>query len=325
MKWVLCAWLLTVGLLGAAPAPVGSLARCSVGGREYVRLTDWARQNRFQTNWVSRLDLQLTNASARLGFTINSQRALVNGVNVFLAAPIVLQSGAPYIALIDLHSTLGPLLWPARRPGSRPTSICLDPGHGGRDTGNREGGKLEKEYTLALARELAAQLRKAGYKVFLTRSWDAYPELDERAEIARQRRADLFISLHFNAASSGEANGVETYCLTPPYAASTNARGEGADVGTLPGNAQNDRNLQLAFELQRSLVHRLGLEDRGVRRARWAVLRPAHVPAVLVEGGFMSNPAELNKITSAPWRKDLAAALVQGVKNYQKVVSPPSP
>jgi N-acetylmuramoyl-L-alanine amidase len=322
MKSAVSLLLLFVGLAGAAPAPLSQLGRVLLGGHEYVRLPDWARLNGLQLTWLSPQELRLTNRSARVGFTVNSQRVAVNGVNVFLSAPISLQNGTPCVSPVDLQATLQPLLWPARRAGSRFNHICLDAGHGGRDTGNREGGRFEKDYTLAMARELAAQLRKAGYKVFLTRSWDTWVELDERAEAARQRGAQLFISLHFNAAASSEARGAEVYCLTPAHTASTNARGEGADTGTLPGNLQNDANLQLAYQLQRSLVSRLDLEDRGVRRARWAVLRPAHVPAVLVEGGFMSNPAEMKKIASSAWRRQLAEALVAGVKNYERLTAP---
>jgi N-acetylmuramoyl-L-alanine amidase len=322
MKFALSVLLVLAALAGAAPAPLSQLGRLSVGGRDYVRLADWGRWNGFQMTWASRQEVRLTNRTARLGFTVNSQRVTVNGVNVFLSAPVALQSSTPCIAVIDLLATLQPLLWPEGRTGASLSPICIDPGHGGRDTGNREGSWLEKDYTLSLARELAAQLRKAGYKVFLTRSWDTYVELDERVEIARQRGARLFLSLHFNAAANGEANGAEVYCLTPPHTASTNARGEGAETGTLPGNQQNRGNLELAYQLQRAMITRLGLEDRGVRRARWAVLRPARVPAALVEAGFMSNPAEAKKIGNATWRRQLAEALVEGIRNYQRRMAP---
>jgi N-acetylmuramoyl-L-alanine amidase len=323
MKLAASVLLMLAGWAGAAPAPLSQLSRVSLGGREHVRLSDWARSNGFQAAWLNKLDLRLTNRTTRLGFTVNSQRMTLNGVSVFLSAPILLQNPAtPCLAVVDAQATVHPLLWPARGGESRLRLICLDPGHGGRDTGNREGKRLEKDYALALARELAAQLRKAGYTVFLTRSWDTFVDLDTRVEIARQRGAQLFISLHFNAAANSDARGAEVYCLTPPHTASTNARGEGAETGPLRGNRQNERNLQLAYQLQRSLVGRLGLEDRGVRRARWAVLRPAPMPAVLVEAGFMSNPAEGGKIATSPWRRELAAALLEGVRSYQRLTEP---
>ncbi len=315
-------WMLLAWLAGAAPAPLSQLSRVSVGGREHVRLQDWARLQGFRGHWLNSRDFRLTNSSARLEFTVNSQRMIVNGISVFLTAPVLLQSAAPLIALADLQTTVHPLLWPTRRQGVKTPLICIDAGHGGRDTGNLEGKRLEKDLTLSLARELAAQLRKAGYKAFLTRSWDTSLELDTRPEIARKRGAHLFVSLHFNAAGNREASGAEVYCLTPPYAASTNARGEGAGTGPLPGNRQNDANLLLAYHLQRSMVSRLKMEDRGVRRARWAVLRQATMPAVLVEAGFMSNPDDSKKLYSSAWRKQLAGSLVEGIKSYQRLIAP---
>jgi N-acetylmuramoyl-L-alanine amidase len=321
MKSAALALLLVVGLAAAVSAPAGSLDRFSINGHEYVRLADWGRLNGLELSWASRLEPRLTGGNTRLGFTVNTQKITANGVNVWISAPVALHNGAPCVALVDVQATLESLLSPVHRT-ARPSLICLDPGHGGRDTGNREGSRSEKDCTLSLARELAAQLRKAGFKVYLTRSWDTYVELDERIDTARRRGADLFISLHFNAAPASEVRGSEVYCLTPPHTASTNARGEGAHTGALPGNLQNDANLQLAWQIQRALISRMGLEDRGVRRARWAVLRPARMPAVLVEGGFMSNPTESRNIASSAWRSQLATAIVEGVCSYAKRMAP---
>jgi len=315
-SFVLC---LLWSLADAAPTPLSRLEHLSIGGREYVRLSDWARSNGFRASWISKQEFRLSNSVARLGFTANSQRMTVNGVSVYLSAPVAQQGTAACIALVDVQTALQPLLWP-RRTGPRGNLICLDPGHGGKDTGNREGSRFEKDYTLALARELSSQLRQAGYKVFLTRSRDTFVDLDERIDSAARGGANLFVSLHFNAASS-EVCGSEVYCLTPARTASTNARGEGAGTGTLAGNLQNEGNVQLAYQIQRALTGQLGLADRGVRRARWAVLRKAQIPAVLVEGGFMSNPAEMKKISSAAWRRQLAQALLEGIKNYQIVTT----
>src|SRR6185436_15886135 len=107
----------------------------------------------------------------------------------------------------------------------------------------------------------------------LTRSSDSFVELPTRPFIANRADADLFVSLHFNSADAGSARGIETYCLTPALASSTNARGEGATTGSYPGNKQNEKNIALAYQMQKSLVKSLSAEDRGVRRARFAVLK----------------------------------------------------
>jgi N-acetylmuramoyl-L-alanine amidase len=110
--------------------------------------------------------------------------------------------------------------------------------------------------------------------------------------------------------------------MTPAGAPSTNAQGEGAGAGSFSGNRNNDQNLLLAYHVQKSLVGNLYAEDRGVRRARFAVLRDATMPAILVEAGFMSHPAEGRKIISPEYRKQMAKAIVDGIRAYQKVVQP---
>jgi N-acetylmuramoyl-L-alanine amidase len=200
------------------------------------------------------------------------------------------------------------------------TRICLDPGHGGKDPGERAGSHQEKIYTLLLAQELASQLTGAGYKVTLTRNSDKFIELPDRIGIAKKRSADLFLCLHFNSApnSANTVRGAEVYCMTPVGAPSTNARGEGAGAGWYAGNRLNDKNVYLAYQLQRSLTKNPGMDDRGVHRARWAVLRDATMPAVLIEAGFMSNPSEGKKIFDPAYRRQIAKAIVDGIGAYRK-------
>jgi N-acetylmuramoyl-L-alanine amidase len=217
-----------------------------------------------------------------------------------------------------------PLLFPPRsRRGERIKTICLDPGHGGKDPGNQEQRRLEKKFTLLLAQEVQRLLKEANFKVVLTRAEDAYLSLFERTELARKRGADLFLSLHFNAAQGNDVKGIETYCLTPAHASSTNARGEGAETGPRPGNKLDDRNLLLAYHLQRTMVKGVKAEDRGVRRARFFVLKTAEMPAALIEGGFMTDPEEGRKIADPAYSRQLARAIVDGLLAYKKIVERP--
>jgi len=183
-----------------------------------------------------------------------------------------------------------------------------------------------KKYTLLLAQELQDQLKKAGIKVILTRTTDTYVDLSERPAMAHALGADLFISLHFNASveDSRDVEGVETYCLTPVGASSTNSRGEGADSPGTDGNHNNAKNLRLAYAVHRSLTASLDVEDRGVRRARFEVLRDADMPAILIEGGYMSHPQEGRKIFTAAYRKQMAHAIVNGIIAYQGAVAKPA-
>jgi N-acetylmuramoyl-L-alanine amidase len=298
----------------AAPTPISPPA--------YVRLTDWAKANHLEVQWLKPNEtLQLSNSSSKLMLSVDSREARINGVMVWLLYPITAHSGIVRLAEADVDLTLRPLLaLPRGRAGGRIKHICLDPGHGGKDPGNRVGSNQEKQYTLLLAEELRSQLARAGFKVSLTRSKDEFIELPRRPELAKHHSADVYVSLHFNAVESGRGSvqGAEVYCLTPAGASSTNARGEGATTTAFPGNRHNDLNLYLAYEMQKALTQGLPAEDRGVRRARFAVLRDAAMPAVLVEAGFMSNPSEAHKIFSAAYRLKIARAIVEGLLAYKR-------
>jgi N-acetylmuramoyl-L-alanine amidase len=295
-----------------------------VSGPAYVRLTEWARARGFELRWLKKDEtLQLSSQSSRLLFTVDSNEADINGVGVRLLFPVAIRDGVPCLSQLDSQMTLEPILSPTRsRRGASVTRICLDPGHGGIDPGNRVGSYQEKTYTLLLAQELATQLTRAGYKVTLTRDSDKFIELSERPAVAKRRSADLFISLHFNSApsSANTVRGAEVYCMTPVGAPSTNARGEGGGAGWSPGNRLNDKNVYLGYQLQKSVAKSLGAEDRGLHRARFAVLRDATMPAVLIEAGFMSNPSEGRKIFDAGYRKQIAKAIVDGIGAYRKGV-----
>ena len=298
-------------------------------GQDYVPIGDWARANGLHCAWLKHGDeLVATNLTTRLVFDVDSHYVELNGVQVALSFPIANQKGVALVAQFDLDEAIRPLLFPSRyaKPSAIRT-ICLDPGHGGRDTGNRVSWHYEKIYTLALAGELRDQLRKAGFNVILTRTRDTYVELPDRPALANQRGADLFVSLHFNATPTGknEVEGPQTYCITPVGASSTDAQGEGSIHGPTSANRHEDESLLLAYQIQKSLVENLDANDRGVRRARFAVLRDARMPAILIEGGYMTHPYESRKIYSSAYRRQMAQAIVKGILAYQKLTSPPPP
>jgi len=308
-----------------------------INGQNYVPLAEWARGNSLYGFTLNRgLEIVLTNRTTRLVFDVDSAQAEINGVNVRLSFPVANVKGVPLIAQFDLDKTVRPLLFPSRYVEPKKiTTICLDPGHGGKDSGNRVGGGFfghsEKTYTLLLAFELRDQLKELGFNVILTRNTDTYVELPDRPALANRHGADLFVSLHFNAAQAdkNEVAGPETYCITPVGAASSNAHGESGEFGSAIGsgpttaNRFENKSLLLAYQMEKSLVQNLDANDRGVRRARFAVLRDAAMPAILIEGGYMTNPTEGKKIYDATYRKQMASAIVRGILAYQKLTAPP--
>ena len=326
----LAAVILAATIVGEAP-----LRAASFNGQYYVPLQEFARQNGFSSFTLkSGQETVLTRKNLRLVFDINSAQAEIAGVNVRLSFPVAGEHGELLVSQLDIDTTIRPLIYPQKFYGKRITTICLDPGHGGKDTGNRVVGFLthnEKTYTLALALELKKQLELAGYRVMMTRTRDYYVPLPDRPAMANRAGADLFISLHFNATpvDKGDIAGPETYCITPAGAPSSNAHGESGEFGSAVGlgptvaNRTGNRGLLLAYQMEKSLVQNLHANDRGVRHARFWVLRDAEMPAILIEGGYMTNPMEGKKIYSADYRRQMAAAIVKGLLAYQQITTPP--
>lgn len=308
------------GGLMASAAPATTRARET----DYVRITEWAKWQGLQSRWLKRDEsFQLTNAAARIQFIVDSREAYYNGLQLWLLYPLISRGNEIFISQLDIDTTFRPLLAaPRNDPGKKVRTICLDAGHGGRDPGNQASGRQEKDLTLRLAAELRDQLQKAGFRVVFSRTSDRFIELSERADIARKRGADLFVSLHFNGTGGDRAaaQGSEVYAMTPAGAASTNARGEGSGARAYAGNRNNAKNLLLSYQIQKALVRTLNSEDRGVRRARFEVLREATMPATLIEAGFLSHPTEGKKIFTAEYRKQMARAIVEGIQSYKKVV-----
>jgi N-acetylmuramoyl-L-alanine amidase len=297
------------------------------GGRVepgYEALAGWAQASGLALSWVQHdHTVQLSNRSWKILLTADSRQAEFNGVQVWLSFPVMVRTGSAYLARLDVEQTLEPLLSPPRDSSrARLKLVCLDPGHGGKDPGYCVGGNQEKRYTLLLAEEVRRELKRTGFKVIMTRGSDRFRDLGYRPALANRRRADLFLSLHFNASETSRqtVQGAQVFCLTPPGASSTNAGGEGGGGGWFPGSRSNSRNVLLAYELQKALTGELGAEDRGMRRARFAVLREAWMPAVLIEAGFMSHPVEGKKILTAAYRARMARAIVDGLLAYQRIV-----
>ncbi len=296
------------------------LEHLSIAGSEYVRLADWAASTGFKIKWIKKNEqLEVRSPSLRLDFTVDSRKSEIGAVTIMLSLPMVVRNGTPLISLTDVESTIQPILFPQKNPKQHLKIICLDPGHGGKDTGKIDKKNLEKKYTLLLAQEVAALLQKNGFKVILTRNSDQTLELSDRAFIARRNSADLFVSLHYNAAGTPDVRGVEVYCLTPPGFNSSNDGGGKSDRHAYAGNVNNDHNVMLGYQMLKTIIRALPIEDRGLKRSRFEVLREARMPAILIEGGFMTSPLDSRLVYDATFRKRMAQAVVDGIISYRKL------
>ncbi len=249
----------------------------------------------------------------------------INGVRFFTDFPILTDGDEDIISAMDVSKIIDPIMRPHRIPnGKKVDTVVLDPGHGGTDQGAANQWGTEKDFALDVALAASEQLERAGYRVEMTRSSDVGVSLDDRVDFANRFHNAVFISIHFNSSSGGA--GVESYALAPAGVVS-NASQEGhfVDVQRSDGNVLDAQNMALAAAVHASVLSRVSVFDRGVRHARFLVLRNIKIPAVLLEGGFLSNPVEGQRIATAQYRQQLGAAIAQAVQNYDAAVNFRSP
>jgi N-acetylmuramoyl-L-alanine amidase CwlD len=174
------------------------------------------------------------------------------------------------------------------------TLVVVDAGHGGSDPGAIYEGVNEKDVNLAIAQRVADLLQAQGYQVLMTRDSDTAVGLYTRAEIANEAGADLFVSIHANAANNApEFAGIYTYY-----------------------HPSSRRGARLAQAIQTPVCAQTGAVDRGIASANYVVLRETDMCAVLVETGFMSNSAELRQLLTSAYQEKLAAGIVEGIEAY---------
>ncbi|HEY4245334.1 MAG TPA: N-acetylmuramoyl-L-alanine amidase [Lacunisphaera sp.] len=293
---------------------------------DYVSADEVAAHYGLKMTWLEKKKrLRLENGTTKIELEVNDREMSWNGLRVFLSETVAPYQDSLCLSLDDVRSTVEPLMRPRsadQRP--HPHLIAIDAGHGGNDSGTRNQrlNLQEKTFTLDVALRLKIALEKLGYRTLLTRKSDHYVALEQRPAAANRARADLFISIHFNSIEeNASVRGVETYSFTPAGQRSTVAESHrAADEKAQPGNRTDHWNLLLGAAIQRRLVDGLDATDRGVKRARFVVLRTTQCPAVLVEGGFLSNSAEARKLSTASYRERIARAIAGGVRHYVSVV-----
>jgi N-acetylmuramoyl-L-alanine amidase len=247
----------------------------------------------------------------------------INGVRFFSDFPLLDRNDENLISAMDVAKIVEPVLRPDKISGARRIdTVVLDPGHGGDDSGTLGPWGNEKKYALDVALTARENLLRAGFKVEMTRSGDENVALEERVAFANRFPNAVFISIHFNSASGG--SGVETYALAPagvPSNASTENHLSSVDAKWYQGNVQDSTNIALAAAVHGSILSRVSVFDRGVRHARFHVLRDIKIPAVLVEAGFLSDPIEGAHIATVQYRQQLGAAIAQAVTSYDRAVN----
>jgi N-acetylmuramoyl-L-alanine amidase len=223
-------------------------------------------------------------------------------------------------------------------------TIVIDPGHGGDELGAQGSrGTLEKDITLAVARRLRTLIEsRLGLRVFLTRDDDRTMSLDDRSAYANSQRADVFISIHANAAVRAAMKGAEVYYLSIDRAdaeARRLAESSDAQLPTLGGGTRTidlilwetaqarylEQSNALANFVEQSLRARVDMSPRAVQQAPFRVLVGANMPAVLVEIGYLSNPDQEQSLSSGNYQAMVAQALLDAIVRFRAHIERPAP
>jgi N-acetylmuramoyl-L-alanine amidase len=295
-----------------------------VGNREYLSVENVAQFYGFPADAVPiGKTVRLDNGKNSIVLTLDRRDAIINGVRNWLSFPVVEHEGKFLVSRVDLAKSLEPQLRPQMIQNlGQIKTVVLDPGHGGHDKGACSRYGCEKDYALDVARQLKPLLEAKGLKVIMTRDSDVFIPLETRARIANSTRDSIFISIHFNATDMNPAaTGFEIYSLTPRGSPSTQDNALALHFLNMQAGSPVDApSLALSAAIFHSVLGHFPEFDRGIKRARFAVLRLTKVPAVLVEGGFVTQRGEALLIADSTWRAKLAQSISTGIENYRELV-----
>jgi len=174
-------------------------------------------------------------------------------------------------------------------------TVVIDAGHGGRDLGGITNKVYEKWLALDTAMRVEKGLKRKGFKTVMTRRSDVFISLSKRSQIANRYPNSVFVSIHYNFTWKKSVNGLETFYCSP-------------------------KSRALAQAVHKGMMSKVRANDRGVKYARYSVIRRTKTPAILVEGGFVSNSAERKRTKRGSYREGLADGIVKGIVNYRKMV-----
>lgn len=271
-------------------------------------------------------EIQSPSGKKKLYLKVDSRECRYNGILYWMSLPVLEDDEKALISKVDILKLFSPLLHPKDvGPKMLVLGVIIDPGHGGSNLGTvSKDGLAEKDANLAVARLLRAELKREGIPCVMTRDSDKEISLEDRASFTKRYPAYLFVSIHHNEGNTS-SKGVETFCLTPESASSTNDGGyiriKSSRFST--GNYFDSTNLLLASYVHREMMklRESSDEDRGVKRARFGVLRRARAPAILLEVGFMSNREDLKLIKSQQHRENVVEKMTTAIKRFMSVMN----
>jgi N-acetylmuramoyl-L-alanine amidase len=320
-RWSVLAFVFASLALSSSIAIAVDWQVVKINGHDYLSVDNISKFYGLPAEVVpSGAKIQSETANHPLEFVSGSREAMINGARSWLCFPLVEYDGKSLVSRTDVAKTIEPLVRPHRVPNvGKVQTVVLDPGHGGHDKGQVSRYGPEKDFALDVARKLRPILQAKGFRVIMTREGDYFVPLEVRAKIANSARNSIFVSIHFNATNDDpNATGFEIFSFTPRGAPSTSDGNVNANSFNMqPGSSVDAQSMALSACIYHSLLGQLPEYDRGIKRARFAVLRLTKVPAVLIEGGFLTERGESKLISNKDWRAKFAGAIGVGIESYQ--------
>src|SRR5256886_4563949 len=319
-RWSVLAFVISFAIASINALAAGEWQIIKINGHDYLTVDNISKFYGLPAEVVpSGAKIQSETADHPLEFVGGSREAMINGARSWLCFPVIEQGGKFLVSRTDVAKTIEPLVRPHRVPNvGKVQTVVLDAGHGGHDKGQVSRYGCEKDFALDVARKLRPILQAKGRRVIMTREGDYFVPLEVRAQIANTARNPIFVSIHFNGTNDDpNATGFEIFSFTPRGAPSTSDNAAApSSLSMQPGSAVDAQSMALSACIYHSMLGHIPEFDRGIKRARFAVLRLTRVPAVLVEGGFLTERGESQLIAKQDWRVKLAQAIGVGVENY---------
>ena len=274
--------------------------------RNFYKLDTVARASRKGALAMGNSDISLELGPGPLSMRLG-------GIPLALAHPLARDTkGNLLLSRSDWVMWLDPILRPTYIQKREVIStVVIDAGHGGRDTGASFDGTSEKQVVLLVAQALKQQLETIGLRVVLTRDSDIFVSDQQRVDTTADMQQAVFLSLHVNSADPS-ACGPEVYRLAPPRDARHPA----------PGNGEDARNAALAYAVESALSSVAGRVSAGCCYAHYTLLSSLRIPAVWVELGYATNDREGKLLNSPEYREKLAQAIARGVATFARATNP---
>jgi len=347
-KNIILASLLVIFLAGCASVPRKELLLLPtyhLNGTTYLSLISLCDAKGVSWDYdITTRIVALSTDTHKLNLMVGDRLVLADGVARDLNHPVDIYQGIVVVPSRFKEEIFDAIFKeipasPANLPALRIKKVVIDAGHGGTDPGaiGRTGTK-EKYITLDLAKRLSSLLASDGIEIVMTRSSDKFIPLEQRAEIANDSGAELFISIHANANRVKSMNGFEVYYITPDADDSKRAAYSATyatldlDKGCFASDSlilktilwdmiyTNSRaeSIRLASFIDRGIERNLNIKILGIKGANFHVLRGARMPAVLIEVGFLSNYDEECRLKNSYYRQQIANAIAQGIEGYAR-------